>query len=81
MRERERRGERVFASTSRPPAAAEVAARRVASFSLSFSHSPRGPRVTPTASASLLMPSCMRLRDSLSKTISLASARAGVWSG
>jgi hypothetical protein len=77
MRERERRGERVFASTSRPPAAAEVAARRVAS----FSHSPRGPRVTPTASASLLMPSCMRLRDSLSKTISLASARAGVWSG
>ena len=36
---------------------------------------PLGPNVTPTASASLLMPACIRLRESLSKIISLASAR------
>ncbi len=37
--------------------------------------SPLGPRVTPTASASLLMPICIFLRDSLSKIISFAEER------
>ena len=37
--------------------------------------SPLGPRVTPTASATLLMPSCSFFRDALSNQISFASAR------
>ena len=37
--------------------------------------SPLGPRVTPTASASLLIPICIFLRDSLSKMISFAAER------
>lgn len=37
--------------------------------------SPRGPRVTCTASATLLIPSCIFLREALSKMMSLASAR------
>lgn len=36
---------------------------------------PRGPRVTPTAAASLLIPLCILARESESKTMSLASAR------
>lgn len=39
-----------------------------------LSDPPRGPSVTPTASATLLMPFCSRARDSLSKTIVFASA-------
>ena len=35
---------------------------------------PLGPRVTPTASASLLMPTCILRLDSLSKTMSLDTA-------
>lgn len=35
---------------------------------------PRGPRVTPTASATLLMPIWRRARDRLSNTMSFASA-------
>jgi len=37
--------------------------------------SPLGPRVTPTASATLLMPSCSFFRDALSNQMSFASAR------
>mmetsp|Transcript_15912 Transcript_15912/g.40427 ORF Transcript_15912/g.40427 Transcript_15912/m.40427 type:complete len:248 (-) Transcript_15912:145-888(-) len=39
---------------------------------------PRGPRVTPTARASLLMPRCILARESASKAMSLASARAAI---
>jgi hypothetical protein len=37
-------------------------------------YAPRGPSVTPTASATLLMPICSFLRESESKRMSLASA-------
>ena len=36
---------------------------------------PRGPRVTPTASATMSMPSWIFMRDFMSKVSSLASAR------
>ena len=44
-------------------------------------HAPRGPSVTCTASATLLMPSCILRRDALSKMMSLASARTTCGSG
>ena len=38
-------------------------------------NSPRGPRVTPTASATMSMPSWIFMRDFMSKVSCLASAR------
>ena len=47
---------------------------KVAAQSLTACASPLGPSVTPTASASLLMPACILCRDSLSKMMSFAWA-------